>query len=41
MAHIITDDNLVSEYRDGRRFGPAFLRALSPPAPRQFGIGDP
>jgi spermidine synthase len=40
-SEIITDDNLVSEYRDGRRFGPAFLRALSPPEPRQFGIGDP
>ena len=40
-SEIITDDNLISEYRDGRRFGPAFLRALSPPEPRYFGIADP
>lgn len=40
-SEIITDDNLISEYRDGRRFGPAFLRALSPPEPRHFGIADP
>jgi hypothetical protein len=37
-SEIITDDNLVSEYLHGRRFGPAFLRALSPPEPRHFGF---
>jgi spermidine synthase len=40
-TEIITDDNLISEYRDGRRFGPAFLRTLSPPEPRHFGPADP
>ncbi len=40
-SQVITDDNLVSEYRDGRRFGPAFLRALLPPEPREFRISDP
>lgn len=34
-AGIITDDNLLSEYQDGLRFGPAFLKALAPaPAPK-------
>jgi spermidine synthase len=32
-AEIITDDNLISEYKHGLRFGPAFLQALQPPRP--------
>ena len=40
-AQIITDDNLLSEYRDGERFGPAFLQALLPSAPTIFGPLDP
>jgi hypothetical protein len=32
-AEIITDDNLISEYKHGLRFGPAILRALQPPSP--------
>ena len=40
-AGIITDDNLLSEYRHGRRFGPEFLQALLPPEPAQFGSDDP
>jgi SAM-dependent methyltransferase len=33
-AEIITDDNLISEYKHGIQFGPAILRALQPaPAP--------
>jgi len=35
-AEIITDDNLLSEYRHGRRFGPETLRALVPPEPAHF-----
>jgi hypothetical protein len=35
-AEIITDDNLLSEYRHGRRFGPESLRALLPPEPAHF-----
>ena len=36
-AEIITDDNLVSEYRHGKRFGPALLQALLPPlGPQEF-----
>ena len=30
-AEIITDDNLISEYKHGIRFGPALLQALQPP----------
>jgi spermidine synthase len=33
---IITDDNLLTEYRDGERFGPAFLKALAPPTPHEI-----
>ena len=40
-AQIITDDNLLSEYRDGERFGPIFLRALQPSTPAIFGPLDP
>ena len=37
QAEIITDDNLVSEYRHGKRFGPAILQALlPPPGPPEF-----
>jgi hypothetical protein len=32
-AEVITDDNLISEYRHGLRFGPAILQALQPPPP--------
>jgi len=35
-AGIITDDNLLTEYRDGERFGPAFLKALAPPMAHEF-----
>jgi hypothetical protein len=35
-AEIITDDNLLSEYRHGRRFGPQTLQALLPPEPAHF-----
>jgi spermidine synthase len=40
-GNIITDDNLLSEYRDGLRFGPPFLQALAPPAPPEFNLRDP
>jgi spermidine synthase len=40
-AELITDDNLVSEYRHGRRFGPAFLQALLPAAPAEFQFDEP
>jgi spermidine synthase len=35
-ADIITDDNLLSEYAHGQRFGPDLLRALTPPEARNF-----
>ena len=35
-AQVITDDNLLSEYRHGQRFGPALLQALLPPTPTPF-----
>jgi spermidine synthase len=40
-AQIITDDNLLSEYRDGERFGPSFLQSLQPSTPAIFGPLDP
>jgi spermidine synthase len=40
-AEIITDDNLLTEYRHGRRFGPEFLRDLLPPETPHFEFGDP
>ena len=39
-GEIITDDNLLSEYRHGRRFGPAFLWSLLPPTPKEFPFMD-
>ena len=38
---IITDDNLVSEYRHGMRFGPALLTALEPSPPPTFFLDEP
>jgi spermidine synthase len=35
-AGVITDDNLLSEYAHGQRFGPEFLRALAPPEASLF-----
>ena len=40
-AQVISDDNLLSEYRHGRRFGPALLRALLPMEPSHFELDDP
>ena len=39
-GEIITDDNLLTEYRHGRRFGPAFLQSLLPPTPKEFPFID-
>ena len=39
-GEIITDDNLLTEYRHGRRFGPAFLQSLLPPTPSEFPYRD-
>jgi spermidine synthase len=39
-GEIITDDNLLSEYRHGRRFGPAGLQSLLPPTPADFPFID-
>jgi predicted membrane-bound spermidine synthase len=39
-ARIITDDNLLTEYRHGRRVGPQWLQALQPPTLPEFGF-DP
>ena len=33
VHYVITDDNLISEYKHGMRFGPAMLRALQPASP--------
>jgi MFS family permease len=35
-AGVITDDNLLSEYAHGQRFGPELLRALAPPEVPHF-----
>jgi hypothetical protein len=35
-ASVITDDNLLSEYAHGQRFGPELLRALAPPEAPNF-----
>lgn len=35
-AEVITDDNLLSEYRHGQRFGPQYLQALLPAAAAEF-----
>ena len=40
-AEIITDDNLLTEYKDGRRFGPKFLQGLLPPEIAHFEGTDP
>jgi spermidine synthase len=40
-AEVITDDNLLSEYRHGRRFGPRLLRALTPPETPEFALNEP
>jgi len=40
-AVVITDDNVLSEYAHGRRFGPALLQALAPPEPPHFEATDP
>jgi hypothetical protein len=40
-AQVISDDNLLSEYRHGRRFGPQSLQALLPPPEAEFGPDDP
>jgi hypothetical protein len=40
-AQVITDDNLLSEYRHGERFGPTWLRALQPSTPSSFSPLDP
>jgi predicted membrane-bound spermidine synthase len=39
-ARVITDDNLLTEYRHGRRVGPAWLQALQPATLPEFGF-DP
>jgi spermidine synthase len=41
QGEIITDDNLLTEYRHGRRFGPMLLRALLPPSVDGFELTDP
>lgn len=38
---VITDDNLLIEYRHGKRFGSGVLRALLPAEPEHFELGDP
>jgi hypothetical protein len=40
-AEIITDDNLLTEYKDGRRFGPKLLQTLLPPEMPHFEGADP
>jgi spermidine synthase len=40
-AVVITDDNLLSEYAHGRRFGPRLLRALAPAEASHFEAVDP
>ena len=35
-AEVITDDNMLTEYRHGRRFGPEFLQRLLPPEIESF-----
>jgi predicted membrane-bound spermidine synthase len=37
-ARTITDDNLLTEYRHGRRVGPQWLQALQPPELPEFGF---
>jgi hypothetical protein len=40
-AWIISDDNLVTEYRHGRRFGPQLLQALQPAEAQEFKFAEP
>jgi spermidine synthase len=40
-ATVVTDDNLVTEYRHGARFGPPALQALLPPVAAEFEFGEP
>ena len=40
-AQIITDDNLLSEYRDGERFGPTFPASVATLDSAIFGPLDP
>lgn len=40
-AVVITDDNVLSEYAHGHRFGPKLLRALAPSEPPHFEATDP
>jgi predicted membrane-bound spermidine synthase len=37
---VITDDNLLTEYRHGKRFGPPFLVDLLPPPTRKFTLNS-
>lgn len=39
FGEVITDDNLLVEYRDGARFGPVILHALLPPLKPPFTDG--
>jgi SAM-dependent methyltransferase len=38
---IITDDNLLTEYRHGQRTGPRWLQKLQPPTPPEFLAAEP
>jgi hypothetical protein len=38
---VITDDNMLVEYRHGRRFGPEPLVAALPPSTRHFTMDRP
>jgi spermidine synthase len=40
-AEVISDDNLLTEYRHGKRSGPKLLEALLPAEPVPFGQDDP
>jgi spermidine synthase len=40
-VQVITDDNLLVEYRHGRRIGPEWLERMLPPLPRKFTINSP
>jgi predicted membrane-bound spermidine synthase len=40
-AEVITDDNLLTEYKHGRRFGPPLFQTVLPPEPQHFEFTDP
>ncbi len=40
-AELITDDNLLTEYGHGQRFGASALRGLLPPEPERFALDSP